>query len=750
KKSTEEATEKHVDSGDKLLPFASDKIKKHKHKLCNRRKINEDDHYMPMENYRRDIISQLPDDLLLRILSSLSLKEVMATSFLSQRWRSLWKLGSKLKIGNKDFSELLVKWVSRSLAISNPQILKSLDIKLIPGELDRNINSLYRFSSLVKTAVSCGLRELKIEFLYTSLELPSIFYACGTLETLILCRLYFADVPPNGSLSSLKTLCLLSVKFSGDESVQKLLSICPVLEELVVRRSGYSNVEIFTINVPSLTSLSIDYIRVGSHQPAGVHGFVINAPSLRYLNIRDRHSNYLLFTNMPELVKANVEAVCDQSESLIGSLASVRHLSLCSKSSNIPYHAGTSFAFLEHLELCTCSSECWNLLSRIITDPLTLRVLKLKLLFLNVCYRISRIWNVNIQRLKAKQVAKYILANAAMENYRRDIISQLPDDLLLRILSSLSLKEVMATSFLSQRWRSLWKLGSKLKIGNKDFSELLVKWVSRSLAISNPQILKSLDIKLIPGELDRNINSLYRFSSLVKTAVSCGLRELKIEFLYTSLELPSIFYACGTLETLILCRLYFADVPPNGSLSSLKTLCLLSVKFSGDESVQKLLSICPVLEELVVRRSGYSNVEIFTINVPSLTSLSIDYIRVGSHQPAGVHGFVINAPSLRYLNIRDRHSNYLLFTNMPELVKANVEAVCDQSESLIGSLASVRYLSLCSKSSNIPYHAGTSFAFLEHLELCTCSSECCNLLSRIITDPLTLRVLKLKSIHRAH
>lgn len=152
------------------------------------------------------------------------------------------------------------------------------------------------------------------------------------------------------------------------------------------------------------------------------------------------------------------------------------------------------------------------------------------------------------------------------------------------------------------------------------------------------------------------------------------------------------------------------DVPPNGSLSSLKTLRLLSVKFSRDESVQKLLSICPVLEELVVRRSGYSNVEIFTINVPSLTSLSIDYIRVGSHQPTGVHGFVINAPSLRYLNIRDRHSNYLLFTNMPELVKANVEAVCDQSESLIGSLASVRYLSLCSKSSNV------SFVNLESLK----------------------------------
>lgn len=284
-----------------------------------------------------------------------------------------------------------------------------------------------------------------------------------------------------------------------------------------------------------------------------------------------------------------------------------------------------------------------------------------------------------------------------------DIISQLPDDLLLRILSSLSLKNVMATRFLSERWRSLWKLVPKLNIYDDDLTRLCSEWVSSSLAFSNPQVLRSLDFKLIPGDFDRSEESCDRFSSLVETAVSCGLRELRIELLYTSLEFPSIFYACGTLETLILCRLLLVDVPPDGSLSSLKTLRLLSVRFSSDESVQKLLSICPGLEELVVRRSGYTNVEIFTINVPTLTSLSIDYLRVGSHQPAGVHGFVINAPSLRYLNIRDRHSNYFLFTDMPELVKANVEVVCNQSKSLIGSLASVRYLSLCSKFSKVSF-----------------------------------------------
>lgn len=46
KKLIEEVIEKYVDFGDKFFLFVSDKIKKYKYKLCNWRKINEDDYYM--------------------------------------------------------------------------------------------------------------------------------------------------------------------------------------------------------------------------------------------------------------------------------------------------------------------------------------------------------------------------------------------------------------------------------------------------------------------------------------------------------------------------------------------------------------------------------------------------------------------------------------------------------------------------------------------------------------------------------
>lgn len=130
------------------------------------------------------------------------------------------------------------------------------------------------------------------------------------------------------------------------------------------------------------------------------------------------------------------------------------------------------------------------------------------------------------------------------------------------------------------------------------------------------------------------------------------------------------------------------DVPSRVRLS-LKRLHLLSVKFSSDESVKTLLSICTCLEDLVVRRSSYTNVRIFTINVPTLRSLYIDNLS-GKSRPKGVHGFVIDAPSLRCFTIRDSFSNYLKFENMPELVKASVNVVYDQPEKFLGSLASTQ------------------------------------------------------------
>ncbi|KAL0694251.1 hypothetical protein Bca4012_061431 [Brassica carinata] len=105
----------------------------------------------------------------------------------------------------------------------------------------------------------------------------------------------------------------------------------------------------------------------------------------------------------------------------------------------------------------------------------------------------------------------------------------------------------------------------------------------------------------------------------------------------------------------------------------------------------------------------------FTIDVPTLRRLTID----NSSRPEGVHGFEIRTPSLRWFSIRDRFTNYLLFEDMPELVKASVSVVCEsQPDLFLGCLASTQYLSRCSVTSQTTYPPdGTFFLSLEHLEL---------------------------------
>ncbi|CDY11890.1 BnaC03g13160D [Brassica napus] len=102
------------------------------------------------------------------------------------------------------------------------------------------------------------------------------------------------------------------------------------------------------------------------------------------------------------------------------------------------------------------------------------------------------------------------------------------------------------------------------------------------------------------------------------------------------------------------------------------------------------------------------------------------------------------------MNFKDTFSNCLVFEHMPEVIEANIHVICGQPENFIGSLTSICHLSLCSLSSETPYPSGTTFPYLEHLELCTRCAGWANLLVCILKDAPTLKYLKLKSQHGAH
>ncbi|KAG7534470.1 FBD domain [Arabidopsis thaliana x Arabidopsis arenosa] len=106
---------------------------------------------------------------------------------------------------------------------------------------------------------------------------------------------------------------------------------------------------------------------------------VINAPSLKYLNIVDVSGNKIscLSENMPKLAEANVHVAHESPEMVMGSLTSVKRLSLCLSVSTSMLQEHIVFYQLVHLDLCLHALKWWELLTWMLESSPKLQVLKL-------------------------------------------------------------------------------------------------------------------------------------------------------------------------------------------------------------------------------------------------------------------------------------------------------------------------------------------------------------------------------------
>ncbi|EOA24027.1 hypothetical protein CARUB_v10017242mg [Capsella rubella] len=320
-----------------------------------------------------DMMNLLPEALILRILCFLPTKTVVATSVLSKQWRSLWKLVPNLEFNSEDcesehlsFSEIVCK----SFLSHKAPVLESF--RLLFGSDSVNFVDVGLW---VGIAFARHLRELVLDFYPAGQEtftFPSSLCTCNTLESLKLVLGIFVDIPSPVLIKSLRTLHLEFVSFKDDASVRNLLSSCPSLEQLDVYRGDDSDVEIFSIEVPSLLRLTIHDTNDGPE----FWGYLINAPCLKYLQIEDlRCPGFSM--NAPELVEASfVEAVSINNEKLLGSLTSVKRLLLHLSPLRIAYPTGTIFYQLVSLEMYTRIAEWWNLLTRMLENSPKLQVLK--------------------------------------------------------------------------------------------------------------------------------------------------------------------------------------------------------------------------------------------------------------------------------------------------------------------------------------------------------------------------------------
>ncbi|ESQ47207.1 hypothetical protein EUTSA_v10028222mg [Eutrema salsugineum] len=301
------------------------------------------------------------------------------------------QLVPKLEYDSRYYSnsecERLQSFLNRNLPLHRAPLIESFCLEFSAKQYKPEDIKLW-----VLTAVSRNLRELEISQIYSlgvqNNILPSSLYTCKTLLTLKLYGTTLVDVPRMICLPCLKTLQLEGVTYSSEDSLQQLLSNCPVLKDLYVESRACDNLRKFIVIVPSLKRLKFRTFY-------DLDEIVIKTPSLKYLNFTYYSSkiHHCLIENMPKLREAYVDVSCPILKRLIGSITSIKRLTLWQG----VYGDGFVFNHLVHLNLNIRIFQRYslNVLVRLLKDSSMFRVLDLHHNGRNVhgTYNGVRLWN---------------------------------------------------------------------------------------------------------------------------------------------------------------------------------------------------------------------------------------------------------------------------------------------------------------------------------------------------------------------
>jgi hypothetical protein len=205
-------------------------------------------------------LSNLPKEVLLHIISSLSTKDAVRTSVLSKRWEYMWVSIPNLVFERSLRSKrtLLMNFVDRALC------LRDSDIKRFILSCDV-LSDASRVNTWISAVVRHNVQELYIELenFKGDFSLPYCLFTCKTLTSLHLNMWYMIlKLPPTICFSNLKILIIESVTFSNERLTQQLFSGLPVLEELQLHECKWGGLKTVSISAPKLRSLSIHEIEM--------------------------------------------------------------------------------------------------------------------------------------------------------------------------------------------------------------------------------------------------------------------------------------------------------------------------------------------------------------------------------------------------------------------------------------------------------------------------------------------------------
>ncbi|CAN7102639.1 unnamed protein product [Brassica rapa subsp. narinosa] len=259
-----------------------------------------------------DRLSDLPDPLLTQILSHLPIIDSVKTNVLSKRWESLWLTVSTLDLNDRDiappYKKLFATFIDSFLDHNfESPLLQSLKIKYD----ECNVN-LFPISEWIATAVHLrGIHHLDVEIqnpMHVVDFTPASVYKSKTLVSLKLSHVRVRNLMEEVSLPCLRLMSLENVCYGtplgkkGDLCVEKLISGCPVLEDLELVRKCDDMVTTLRVRSQSLKMFRLEF-------RSGMGGGVeIDAPGLEYMSFKDCQSDRIVVKNLNSLVKIDVDS----------------------------------------------------------------------------------------------------------------------------------------------------------------------------------------------------------------------------------------------------------------------------------------------------------------------------------------------------------------------------------------------------------------------------------------------------------
>ncbi|KAI3458654.1 hypothetical protein Pfo_015317 [Paulownia fortunei] len=203
---------------------------------------------------------------------------------------------------------------------------------------------------------------------------------------------------------------------------------------------------------------------------------------------------------------------------------------------------------------------------------------------------------------------KRYLLRAVADPENKDIISQLPDDILISIITRTPTKDAVRTSILSKRWRNLYKFVSTINfrcqylVGPLAFtphdSKVIIDGVDRYLRLHSGSKIRSFDFHCCLTQSNSG-----KFKQCIFSLGKSGIEKLILQFC-CKLQCSDLLFSCQLLShmpSLEYFELILCSLQPNlkSQCNSLKTLRLTRVT-ALPGSLECILSNCLSLQSLTI------------------------------------------------------------------------------------------------------------------------------------------------------